>query len=71
MFMFEFSIHIEHVAISTFIFQHVRRIDSPSIKKCINVSNSYDFNLQERVAAALENAHLLEVVNQCLTEEEE
>ena len=26
-------------------------------------------NLQERVAAALENSHLLEVVNQCLTED--
>jgi len=25
---------------------------------------------KERVAAALENSHLLEVVNQCLTEEE-
>ena len=27
------------------------------------------FNFQERVAAALENSHLLEVVNQCLTED--
>ena len=26
---------------------------------------------KERVAAALENSHLLEVVNQCLTEEKE
>ena len=26
-------------------------------------------NFQERVAAALENSHLLEVVNQCLAED--
>ena len=32
---------------------------------------SIDFQFQERVAAALENSHLLDVVNQCLAEEEE
>ena len=35
------------------------------------ISRDVFFNFQERVAAALENSHLLEVVNQCLAEEEE